>query len=75
MINRRQFIQKGAKSAGATALASSWTYAKEGGPDYFTLAVLPDTQNYSYRHPHVYTSQTRWLKEAHNQFKLPYRMA
>ena len=47
MINRRQFIRGGVLTAGATALAPNWVYAQKDGPEYFTLAVLPDTQNYS----------------------------
>lgn len=31
--------------------------------DCFTIAVLPDTQNYSSHHPHQYAAQTKWLAE------------
>jgi hypothetical protein len=72
MTNRRKFIQKGLLTAGATTLSSNWAYAKDDGPDYFTLAVLPDTQNYSYRYPDVYTSQTRWLKENAQKYRIPF---
>ena len=50
MINRRQFIRGGVLAEGATALAPNWVCAQKGGPEYFTLAVLPDTQNYSWKH-------------------------
>lgn len=32
-------------TTGAAALAPNWTRAQDDGPDYFTLAFLPDTQN------------------------------
>jgi predicted phosphodiesterase len=30
----------------------------------FTIAVLPDTQNYSERHPETYKAQTAWIAES-----------
>ena len=40
----------------------------DGEPDKpskgsFTIAVLPDTQNYSEKHPETYLTQTRWIAE------------
>jgi hypothetical protein len=32
--------------------------------DAFTVAVLPDTQNYSEKHPEQYLAQTRWIVES-----------
>lgn len=32
-------------------------------PDSFTVAVLPDTQNYSERYPATYLAQTNWIVE------------
>ena len=31
----------------------------------WSLVLLPDTQNYAMRHPHIFTSQTRWIVENH----------
>jgi hypothetical protein len=31
----------------------------------FTIAVLPDTQNYSQTYPHIFTAQTRWIADNH----------
>ena len=41
MTNRRKFIQKGLLTAGATALSSNWTYAKDDGADYFHTGSTP----------------------------------
>jgi predicted phosphodiesterase len=32
-------------------------------PGSFSIAVLPDTQNYSEKHPQTYLAQTKWLVE------------
>ena len=32
-------------------------------PGAFTIAVLPDTQNYSQRYPETFLAQTRWIAE------------
>ena len=31
--------------------------------DYFTIAVLPDTQYYSEKYPAIFTQQTQWIAE------------
>lgn len=36
-------------------------------PDSFTLAVLPDTQNYSERYPATYLAQTQWIVDNREQ--------
>jgi predicted phosphodiesterase len=32
-------------------------------PGSFTIAVLPDTQNYSERYPEIFAAQTKWIAE------------
>ncbi len=42
---------------------------ESGGQEYFTLAVIPDTQFYSELYPAIFTAQTQWIadnKEAQN---------
>ena len=45
-----------------------WCEIVEGEPPFVegstTFAVLPDTQNYSERHPSTYEMQTQWIAEA-----------
>ncbi len=33
------------------------------GSDYFTVAVLPDTQYYSEKYPAIFTQQTQWIAQ------------
>lgn len=77
--NRREVLKVGSSlalasllSTGTNALASADPYEdavlKEGEPaamnqGSFTIAVLPDTQNYSEKHPEIYLAQTRWIIE------------
>jgi hypothetical protein len=35
--------------------------ASDAAPDAFTIVVLPDTQYYSARYPHILDAQTRWV--------------
>ena len=37
------------------------TTTSSASPAEFTIVVLPDTQNYSYRYPGIYVSQTQWI--------------
>lgn len=30
-------------------------------PEYFTIVVLPDTQNYSHYYPNIFRAQTQWI--------------
>ena len=34
--------------------------------DYFTIAVLPDTQYYSEKYPAIFTQQTQWIADNRN---------
>lgn len=76
-ISRRDVLKVGAAAATApwwfsnTALAAD-PYADAklvAGPppmpekDAFTIAVLPDTQNYCERHPDQFLAQTKWIVE------------
>lgn len=71
-MRRRNFF-KAAVAAGSTLmLPERWARAAQDGPEFFTLGVLPDTQNYSRDFPHVYTSQTRWLKENAEAYRMPF---
>ncbi|MBD3261088.1 MAG: hypothetical protein GF334_05305 [Candidatus Altiarchaeales archaeon] len=38
------------------------TTMREGGSEYFTVVVLPDTQKYSKKYPDIFLNQTRWIK-------------
>lgn len=38
----------------------------------FTLAVLPDTQIYAWKHPDTYPAQTRWLADHAKRYNLRY---
>ena len=38
----------------------------------FTLAVLPDTQNYAEKYPATYEAQTRWLAENVERYRIAY---
>lgn len=76
---RREFLQAGAATlASAGLLWPSLANAAEGPyadavlvdgepplpkPGSFTIAVLPDTQNYSEKFPQNFTAQTSWLAE------------
>jgi len=43
---------------------------KRGKSDFFTIAVLPDTQYYSKTYPDIFLSQTQWLAENASGLKL-----
>lgn len=69
-IDRRTAL----KAMGLTALAPTWASGADPyadavlhdgppppvGADAFTVVVLPDTQNYSEKHPATFAAQTRW---------------
>jgi hypothetical protein len=38
----------------------------------FTLAVLPDTQNYSWKFPDTYLAQTRWIAQNVTKYQIKY---
>lgn len=38
--------------------------------DYFTLAALPDTQVYSEKRPEIFLSQTKWIAENAERFRI-----
>ena len=37
----------------------------------FTLAILPDTQKYSYLYPSIFSAQTNWIKTTKSPITLP----
>ncbi len=41
----------------------------EGG---YGIVVLPDTQMYSWKHPHVYEAQTEWIAENAKRYNIAY---
>ncbi len=41
----------------------------EGG---YSIVVLPDTQIYSWKHPHVYEAQTEWIAENAKRYNIAY---
>lgn len=44
------------------------------GENTITLAVLPDTQYYSQKHPHHFEAQTRWIADHHQTRKIAYTL-
>lgn len=40
--------------------------------DYFSLVVLPDTQYYSQNYPEIFMSQTRWILENKEEWKIAF---
>ncbi len=44
--------------------ATSLAFAQKKKP--FTIALLPDTQNYSDKYPHIFKSQTSWVADKKN---------
>jgi hypothetical protein len=79
-INRRQVLKVGVAGALAPVIDRALPRAIAADPyadarlvsgepprpskGAFTVAVLPDTQNYSERHPDIYLAQTRWIVES-----------
>jgi len=45
----------------AVLFSVAGSYAAE--PPSFTVALLPDTQNYSEKYPETYKAQTRWIRD------------
>lgn len=41
-------------------------------PGGFTLAVLPDTQIYTWKHPDTYPAQTKWIADNVQRYNIPY---
>ncbi len=41
-------------------------------PGGFTLAVLPDTQIYTWKHPETYPAQTKWIADNAKRYNIPY---
>ena len=41
-------------------------------PEYFTIIALPDTQFYAEKYPHIFTSQTQWIREQVNSENIKY---
>lgn len=60
-LARRKFIRTAASLAGASACRGSGAQpVRDKG---FTVALIPDTQYYSERHPDILHAQTHWLAE------------
>ena len=53
-------VISGCGSITTTALT---TTAVATGSNYFTIAVLPDTQYYSEKYPEIFTQQTQWITD------------
>lgn len=71
-MRRRQFLKNTSVLTASVLLPEKWMKANKDGPDFFTLGVLPDTQYYSREFPHVYTSQTKWLRENAEKYRIPF---
>ena len=41
-------------------------------PGGFTLAILPDTQIYTWKHPETYLAQTKWIADNAKRYNIPY---
>jgi 3',5'-cyclic AMP phosphodiesterase CpdA len=54
------FLISGCRSLSATTAIPTVSAASS---DYFTIAVLPDTQYYSEKYPAIFTQQTQWIAE------------
>jgi len=53
-------VLPGCRSVSTTAATLTSATASS---DYFTIAVLPDTQYYSEKYPAIFTQQTQWIAE------------
>lgn len=52
-----------AQTVGTLSKQSVEAVVDPNDPGQFTLIVLPDTQSYTLHYPHIFTSQTEWIKD------------
>lgn len=87
-FNRRQFCQLASVGLGASFLpgvafgdeskqpknlfTDEFGSPPEFVPGSFTLAVLPDTQNYCQRYPQHFLNQTNWIAENRDRYNIQY---
>ena len=68
-ISRRAFLSSSLAALVAPGLPPALA-DDQRDPDSFTLIALPDTQNYSERFPHIYTAQTKWIRDNVKAFNI-----
>jgi calcineurin-like phosphoesterase family protein len=69
MLARRSFLLS---LFVAIAVAAGFAAPPPPAAGGFTLAVLPDTQIYAWKHPEIYLSQTRWIAENAARYHISY---
>ena len=57
------FVSLGFSGCGLLNTSTSTSTVTGTDSDYFTIAVLPDTQYYSEKYPAIFTEQTKWLAD------------
>jgi hypothetical protein len=71
---RRHWLRHLLAAALAVAALLQPTFAAPPTPPAkggFTIAVLPDTQNYAWKYPDLYTAQTKWIADNVKSHNIP----